>query len=199
MLEITLFDSDAAVAGALGAILELPCRTAPFGDLIAASPAVADGVVSPANSFGFLDGGVDLAYAQSFPDGLQERLQGCIRQLPNGEILVGEAVSVATLDERIPWLIAAPTMRTPRLITDYDAVYLATRAAVAKALRLGLQDLLMPAMGTGTGGVEPRAAARLMRAGIADALHPPPFPRSGSATLRRAPGVCLSRLSSKHG
>src|SRR5262245_13154024 len=34
-----------------------------------------DAIVSPANSFGFMDGGIDLAYAQFFGPDLPDRLQ----------------------------------------------------------------------------------------------------------------------------
>jgi O-acetyl-ADP-ribose deacetylase (regulator of RNase III) len=37
----------------------------------------ADAIVSPANSFGFIDGGIDMAYSQRFGWGFQDRLQGC--------------------------------------------------------------------------------------------------------------------------
>lgn len=38
-----------------------------------------DAVVSPANSFGFMDGGIDMLYSQHFGRHVQERLQTAIR------------------------------------------------------------------------------------------------------------------------
>ena len=40
---------------------------------------MADAIISPANSFGFMDGGIDLAYSHYFGWDLQQRLQEYIR------------------------------------------------------------------------------------------------------------------------
>jgi O-acetyl-ADP-ribose deacetylase (regulator of RNase III) len=72
-----------------------------------------DAVVSPANSFGFMDGGIDMVYSRHFGWHVQERLQARIRDLHHGELLVGSAEIVETDDVSIPYLIAAPTMRVP--------------------------------------------------------------------------------------
>ena len=70
-----------------------------------------DAVVSPANSFGFMDGGIDRLYTEFFGRGVQDRLQDCIRGCHHGELLVGQAEVVATDHPATPFLIAAPTMR----------------------------------------------------------------------------------------
>lgn len=74
------------------------------GDIFAED---ADAVVSPANSFGFMDGGIDLAYSERFGWGLQARLQRHIAEHHLGELPVGQAVIVETLDDRIPFLVSA--------------------------------------------------------------------------------------------
>ena len=78
----------------------------------------ADAIVSPANSFGFMDGGLDLALSDRFGWDLQERLQEMIRRDFYGELHIGQAAIIATRDERVPWLISAPTMRVPMRIRD---------------------------------------------------------------------------------
>ena len=70
-----------------------------------------DTVVSPANSFGFMRGGVDGVYTRVFGEGVESRLQAIIRTLPAEELPVGEALIVPTGHSGIPWLISAPTMR----------------------------------------------------------------------------------------
>src|SRR5437016_5649909 len=75
-----------------------------------------DAVVSPANSFGFMDGGIDALYTQRFGRQVQERLQDLIRQHHHGELLVGTAEIVDTDYPPIPFLIAAPTMRVPMIL-----------------------------------------------------------------------------------
>ncbi len=72
-----------------------------------------DAIVSPANSFGFMDGGVDYAISERLGWALEKRLQQKIRELPEGELLVGKAMILETRDGLIPYLISAPTMRIP--------------------------------------------------------------------------------------
>ncbi|UXN74518.1 macro domain-containing protein [Devosia sp. A8/3-2] len=139
-----------------------------------------DAVVSPGNSFGFMDGGIDLAYSTKFGWEVQTRVQRAIRETFDGELLVGRALIVPTGDPDIPHVIAAPTMRVPMQIADPSAVRLATRAAVRAASRAGLETIAMPGMGTGAGLVKFSWAARMMAAGIADALGPKQFPKSFS-------------------
>lgn len=74
----------------------------------------ADAIVSPANSSGFMDGGIDAVYTFQFGEGLQQRLQALINAEHSGELPVGAAVIVPTMHKDIPWCISAPTMRIPR-------------------------------------------------------------------------------------
>lgn len=135
-----------------------------------------DAVTSPANSFGFMDGGLDALYTQYFGPQLQQRLQRMIREKADGELLVGQALQVETGYPPIPWCICAPTMRVPRALGTAEPAYLATRAAVRCALDAGLERVAIPGMGTGTGCLAPREAAAAMAWGIRDALYPPAFP-----------------------
>ena len=89
-----------------------------------------DAVVSPANSFGFMDGGIDHLYTQHFGPPIQERLQTLIQDHHHGELLVGTAEIVETGNKKIPYLIAAPTMRVPMILTDTVNPYLAARATL---------------------------------------------------------------------
>jgi O-acetyl-ADP-ribose deacetylase (regulator of RNase III) len=134
----------------------------------------ADAVVSPANSFGFMDGGVDWAYLQFFGAELQTRVQMMIRLQKFQELLVGDAIVVPTYNEAIRFLIVAPTMRVPKIITDPADVMLATRAAIRMACNFRMKHIIMPGMGTGCGRVRPDIAARAMRAGIEAGLRDTP-------------------------
>lgn len=145
------------------------------GDILSVDVAA---VVSPANSFGFMDGGLDAVYTRFFGPQLQQRLQYMIREQANGELLVGQALLVPTEHSRIPWCISAPTMRVPALLDTPLPAYLATRAAVRCALAAGVESMAIPGMGTGTGGLVPEEAAPAMLRGIRDALYPPAFPAS---------------------
>ena len=139
------------------------------GDILSGQ---ATALVSPANSFGFMDGGIDLYYSQRLGWHVQTRLQEQIKSLPMQELLVGQALVVPTDREQYPWLISAPTMRTPCVLSDemLANVYLATKAAMLLALEKGYESVAFPGMSTGTGGVNAEVAAKLMFAAFRDCL-----------------------------
>jgi hypothetical protein len=60
-----------------------------------------DAVVSPANSYGFMDGGIDGLYMWHFGDNIQMRVRRQIFDHHHGEILVGQADVVETGYETI--------------------------------------------------------------------------------------------------
>jgi O-acetyl-ADP-ribose deacetylase (regulator of RNase III) len=146
-----------------------------------------DAVVSPANSFGFMDGGIDLLYSQHFGWHVQDRLQKLIHEHHHGELLVGSAEIVETRDDDIPFLIAAPTMRVPTILRRSVAPYLAARAAILlvrhgefksgphKNSRISekVTCLALPGLGTGVGQVSPDLCGRQVRAAIEDATGSP--------------------------
>ncbi len=136
-----------------------------------------DAIVSPANSFGFMDGGIDAVYVDHFGPVVQDRVRRRILMDYDGELLVGQAAIVETDDDAIPFLIAAPTMRVPMWLgAETVNPYLATRAALSLALRGTSSDgqrildrvhrIAFPGMGTGVGGVPADIAARQMAAAI---------------------------------
>src|SRR5262249_2742406 len=95
-----------------GSILDLQC----------------DAVVSPANSFGFMDGGIDGLYLDFFGHEIQARVRRQIFDYHDGELIVGNADIVETAHTQIPFLIVAPTMRVPMVLHDSVNPYLAARA-----------------------------------------------------------------------
>lgn len=128
----------------------------------------ADAIVSPANSFGYMDGGIDLVYLERFGQGLQQRLQKRLREEFLGELPVGQATMVATLDPELPWMVSSPTMRVPMPVPDTVNAYLAFRAAllVGKEHAAGdppIRRLLCPGLATAIGCMPARRCARQMR------------------------------------
>ncbi len=124
-----------------------------------------DAIVSPANSFGFMDGGLDYALSERFCWDLEKKLQQQIRDLPEGELLVGQAIVMETGDAKVPFLISAPTMRIPtnfNIDTSVNA-YLAMKAILIKAKANDrIQSVAIPGLCTGVGRMQPIIAARQM-------------------------------------
>lgn len=161
--------------------------------------AGADAVVSPANSYGFMDGGIDAVYSSYFEDD-QMRVRRQIYDHHAGELLVGAADIVETDDAKIRYLIAAPTMRVPMVLHDSVNPYLAARA-VFRLVRDGVftsgrhrgdpvsahvRSVAMPGLGTGVGRMAPDACARQVRAAIDDILlHRYRMPQSWAEASER--------------
>jgi O-acetyl-ADP-ribose deacetylase (regulator of RNase III) len=126
-----------------------------------------DAIVSPTNSFGFMDGGLDAALSDRFGWNLQTELQEQIRQLPERELLIGKALVISTHDSRIPWLIVAPTMHVPmsfNIATSVNA-YLAMKAIlIAVSARPDIDSVAIPGLCTGVGRMRPETAAKQMSA-----------------------------------
>ena len=73
----------------------------------------ADGIVSPANSFGFMDGGLDLAIRNVLGFEVENRIKKEIVTKYHGELPIGSALVIPTSHEKWPFMISAPTMRLP--------------------------------------------------------------------------------------
>jgi O-acetyl-ADP-ribose deacetylase (regulator of RNase III) len=128
----------------------------------------ADAMVSPANSFGIMDGGLDAAIRGAIGGDIQRRVQAIIVERHHGELPVGAAEVVETESERWPLLVVAPTMRVPEPVSNTLNAYLAFRAALLAVRRFNLQgghirSLVVPGLGTGIGAMEARRCAAQMR------------------------------------
>jgi O-acetyl-ADP-ribose deacetylase (regulator of RNase III) len=138
-----------------------------------------DCMVSPANSFGLMDGGVDAAIIRYFGQDLMERVQQRILDDFLGEQPVGTSTIVETRHPTHPYLAHTPTMRIPMDIARTDHVYLAMGAMLLAVRRHNQTEerkidvVACPGLGTGTGHVPPRQAARQMALAYRNFLHPP--------------------------
>jgi len=191
-MKITVFDRNPSVvsgfvSSGLSEVAGIVCTNDYLPAHFSALPA--EGLVSPANSYGFMDGGIDLAYSQYFGWGLQDKVQAAIKELPWQYLPVGQAIIVETGWHNFPNLIVAPTMIVPKRINDLADIMFATRAAVKAGIDAGLNSIAMPGMGTGCGGINPLAAGNAMAAGIKGALNPMQFPVSWVEAKARYDGL----------
>ncbi|WP_400191980.1 macro domain-containing protein [Hymenobacter sp. B81] len=154
----------------------------------------ADALVSPANSFGYMNGGIDFAISKHLGWHLEKDLQHLIREKYYGELLVGQADILETGSALFPYLIAAPTMRTPMTISRGPNVYLAMKA-ILLLLRYGrlstgepvasnVQSVAIPGLGTGVGQVRPLDCARQMRIAWEDVMQEKHATEAGWEELR---------------
>ena len=117
---------------------DLPGLTISEGALLEA--CAHDAVIAPTNSFGYLDGGVDHAFARRFGPRLQRALQSRIAEEHEGELPVGEAAILATGDFLLPFLVAAPATRLPGSISTEPLLFSAMMGAFRAIARWNAAD-----------------------------------------------------------
>ena len=121
------------------------------GDL---TQIVCDAIVNPANSYGYMGGGV--AGAIKRVGGIEIEKEA----ISKAPIVVGKAVATTAGALPCRYVIHAPTMKRPAMKIDVENVKLATRAALEIGIKLNLKTIGIPGMGTGVGGVPADKAAK---------------------------------------
>lgn len=171
MTMIILMDRRAALVRAWRrAFAETPV-TIRHGNLLHAATGAT--LISPANSFGWMDGGFDdvirRAYQQAGVD-IMTRVQRAIATQTDGELLVGQALVIPTPEGPFTYLICAPTMRTPGPVPLSANAYLAFRAILLTVRAWNqahpaapLPPLYVPGLATGAGLMPAWRAAQQMR------------------------------------
>ena len=120
------------------------------GDL---TKVTCDAIVNPANSFGYMGGGVAGAIKRF---GGIEIEKEAISKAP---IDVGKAVATTAGILPCKYIIHAPTMKQPAMKIGVENVRLATQAALKLGIELNLKTIAFPGIGTGVGRVPVEDAA----------------------------------------
>ena len=138
-----------------------------------------DCFVSPANSFGMMDGGIDRDITAYFGNQLERRVQEHILSAYSGEQPVGTSFIIPTLHANHPFLAHTPTMQTPQDITGTKNVYYAMKAMLSAVQEYNashgniIQTVLCPGMGTLCGNMMASEAVSQMLLAYQHFLFPP--------------------------
>lgn len=131
-----------------------------------------DAWVSPTNSRGRMDGGVDAVIKRHLGAGIQLRVQKAIRSRFAGAMPVGSAVCVPSGAVRPRFLISTPTMETSsQNVSETLNVALACAAAFQAIHQQNgtapgsIRSVALVGMGARTGRVPARVCANLMWSG----------------------------------
>jgi O-acetyl-ADP-ribose deacetylase (regulator of RNase III) len=151
-----------------------------------------DCLVSPANSFGMMDGGMDAAITAFFGVSLEQRVQQRILRDYLGEQPVGTSFLIETGHSQHPFLAHTPTMRIPMSIQGTDVPYvamwamlLAVRQHNQTASQQPIKRVVCPGLGTGIGRVPADEAARQMAIAYDHFCYPPKFINTFIAASRQ--------------
>jgi O-acetyl-ADP-ribose deacetylase (regulator of RNase III) len=132
-----------------------------------------DCVVSPANSFGLMDGGYDAAITKWFGEQLQQRVQQYIIDKLHGEQITGTSFIIDS-GKGNQYIIHTPSMRTPQKIREPLIIYNCMRSCLITAHENNIKSIVIPAFGALTGGVPANIVAELMYKAYMQIKTPPP-------------------------
>lgn len=128
-----------------------------------------DAVVTAGNSYGIMGGGFDLGVKNYFGSDLEKRVMEYITINFNGKQKVGTSF-VIDGGKDYTKVIYTPTMEIPSRIKDINVIYRATLSSLKIAKDNNLEEIILPAFGAATGGVEFDTLAKMMREAIKDFL-----------------------------
>lgn len=151
-------------------------------------------IVSPANSYGLMDGGFDLALTRYFGEDLPKTVQTYIRENYHGEQPVGTSFLLPIPSSR-KHLIHTPTMRIPSQIIDSMVVYHAMRSTLLEAIRHNVQSIVIPAFGGRCGCVPKDVIAQSMRMAYDQIFSPAPEMLTWDYAQQRFPEELRERLT----
>lgn len=132
-----------------------------------------DAVVSPANSYGLMDGGFDKAITDAFGRELAEKVRECILKRFCGEQPVATSLSVPIPGREDMLLIHTPTMRVPSHIVDPMVAYQCMRTSLIEAMRTSREQIVIPAFGGECGLLPFMKIAQLMWEAYRQVSKPP--------------------------
>jgi O-acetyl-ADP-ribose deacetylase (regulator of RNase III) len=167
VLKVVLVDVNPAVVGAWREVFaDNPEVEIVQGSLLAQR---VDAWVTPTNSRGRMDGGLDAVLKRHFGAGIEKKVQREIRRLGGNLLPVGSAVWVPTGEAAPRFLISAPTMvGSAEDISATRNVALACAAAFQavhqqnRAEPASIRSVALPGLGASTGRVPVRTCANLM-------------------------------------
>lgn len=124
----------------------------------------ADALVSPANSFGYMDGGFDAQIVDNLGSSIETQVRYEIEACYFGEINIGEAFRLFIDKRSYKYLIVAPTMRVPMDVHLTTNAYVAFRAMLREAfICIHIKSIVTPTFCTGIGKMDPYVAATQMK------------------------------------
>lgn len=131
-----------------------------------------EGIATPGNSYGLMDGGYDVAVIDYFGLGLEMEVRRRIKKEWDGEQVVGTSLLVDIPGSQKK-LLHTPSMRVPCPIKDPMVAYHCMRSTLLLAKRRKLKSVVIPAFGGSCGQLRPKTIAELMKEAYDQINNPP--------------------------
>lgn len=169
--EIIFFDTDVSKINAYEQILSnnplsknISFMVCDFENLI--HQIKIDIAISPANSYLSMTGGIDKVYNELFP-GIENKLRSKMMSKKYEKshtqykgtkyiLPIGKTIIEDTENNNCRFIMASPTMKTPKDITGTNNVYCCMMAILKKLSKLNFSIVIAcPCLGTGIGNLSP--------------------------------------------
>lgn len=118
-----------------------------------------EGIVSPANSFGYMDGGYDKAIIDYLGEQAQTNVLTMLNSITDGYQPVGTCIGIPFGKYTI---LHTPTMRYPEEIIDPRVVFDCMLSVLKYCDKNNIKSVVIPAFGEGTGKVSKSEVAKYM-------------------------------------
>ena len=169
VLNVVLVDVNSAVVRAwASAFADTPEVSIVKGSILTQA---VDAWVTPTNSRGRMDGGVDAVIKRALGAGIERKVQAAISHEYNGLMPVGAATCVPTGTDFPRYLISPTMVQSAEDVSDTMNVALACAAAFQAIHHQNVLEpdsitsVALPGLGAATGRVPPRVCANLMWTG----------------------------------
>jgi O-acetyl-ADP-ribose deacetylase (regulator of RNase III) len=129
-------------------------------------------IVSPANSKGDMDGGIDEVYSKMFPR-IEKAVKKRIKEATNGMsyLPIGSAILLGMNNKSCPFLIIAPTMTHPQSLLGREGNIYWTMIGILSLIN-NIQNnklvIAIPCLGTGIGNLSGIESAELVKHAFED-------------------------------
>jgi O-acetyl-ADP-ribose deacetylase (regulator of RNase III) len=139
-------------------------------------------LVSPANCYGNMDGGIDKKYNEYFSKmDLESEIMGYINDFHGGKLEIGNAQIIPTNSEKFKYVIFSPTVQKPGELAKPENIQKAMFAIINEVTiynkkfpsenRLEIDKILIPGLGTGYGNLNPIVSAQYAKKGYEQACR----------------------------
>jgi len=163
-----------------------------------------DCIVSPANGFGIMNGGIDKAISYYYPD-VMKNVHYRLDHVYHGEQPVGTCMFVSTgqsiSDEPSRILAHCPTMRIPKNIASSENAYLAFKALLYsvnyynKHNEKKIETIVTTSFCNGSGSMPIERSAKQMRLAYKHIMEEPPMTHIWPEAHLRAREIETSKFS----
>ena len=128
-----------------------------------------DCIVSPGNSFGRMDGGIDAIISQILGNSIGKKVRQQIKKYYSGEQPAGTSLIVETDCQKYPFLVHTPTMVMPKNVEGTLNAYYAFKAMLESVLEYNrnnerkIMSILTTTFCTGCGDMPLETSIKQMR------------------------------------